>query len=557
MQRMAFALGLYFCLAAHIVWGQEAEFPQSSTRGWFSPDGWKGTLVVVGGGAVPTRVADVLRNELSDKASIVVINAAAADPAASFASAEKWLTGLFDGSVVNPSEEPGSPASPAALADAIRRADAVWICGGSQERIAKAYVGTEVETELRRLLSRSNSLVAGTSAGAAIMSKRMIAGGNPTPEIAHGFDFIPNAIIDQHFTQRNRQERLKVAISQSPAHFGIGIDEGTAAVIRGRDLQCIGTGNIHCYLANSPDRGDDSFSLKHTERADLTQLRRAAIERTKAAENNVRTFGYPQVAPGSLVIVGGGGMPASVVERFVSLAGGEQAHIVYLPTAVPREEALRAEAPAFLRRARVASLEVLPQMTEKEISAERFQEVMKRATGVWFSGGRQWNFIDAYDGTAATELFHDVLRRGGVIGGSSAGATIQGEYLVRGHPLGNQVMMAEGYERGLGFLPGTAIDQHFSQRNRFKDLVPVVERFPQLLGIGIDEATALVVTGTHAEVIGQNAVHFLPGPLFNASTEDQAHRGQTGSDSVTKHSAYRTVVSGETIDLSEFVGESR
>jgi cyanophycinase-like exopeptidase len=70
-------------------------------------------------------------------------------------------------------------------------------------------------------------------------------------------------------------------------------------------------------------------------------------------------------------------------------------------------------------------------------------------------------------------------------------------------------MMAEGYERGLSFLPGTAIDQHFSQRQRQADLTAVVQRFPQLLGIGIDEQTALIVRGQTAEVLGAGRAHFF------------------------------------------------
>jgi len=101
-----------------------------------------------------------------------------------------------------------------------------------------------------------------------------------------------------------------------------------------------------------------------------------------------------------------------------------------------------------------------------------------------------------------------VLKRGGVIGGSSAGATIQGDYLCRGSPLGNFEMMAEGYERGLGLLPGVAIDQHFAQRKRFPDMTQLMKFRPQLLGIGIDEATALIVRGSTAEILGQNQAHF-------------------------------------------------
>ncbi|MFM7919635.1 MAG: cyanophycinase, partial [Planctomycetaceae bacterium] len=200
---------------------------------------------------------------------------------------------------------------------------------------------------------------------------------------------------------------------------------------------------------------------------------------------------------GALVIVGGGGMPQSIVDRFVQLAGGPNANIVVLPTAVPREQTdLRI--PGFLARAGVKKVTVLDQRGPEEVSSETFRLALKEATGIWFGGGRQWNFVDAYENTDAVAAFHEVLQRGGVIAGSSAGATIQGEFLVRGHPLGNQVMMAEGYERGFAFLPGSAIDQHFAQRGRQPDLLPVIQRHPQMLGIGLDEATAIVVQGSRA-----------------------------------------------------------
>ena len=102
--------------------------------------------------------------------------------------------------------------------------------------------------------------------------------------------------------------------------------------------------------------------------------------------------------------------------------------------------------------------------------------------------------------------------QGVVIGVSSAGASIQGEVLARGNPLGNREIIFEGYERGLGFLPGAAIDQHFTQRNRFEDMRGLIATHPQLLGIGIDEATALVVRGQVGEVLGKNNVQFFDPP---------------------------------------------
>jgi len=148
---------------------------------------------------------------------------------------------------------------------------------------------------------------------------------------------------------------------------------------------------------------------------------------------------------------------------------------------------------------------------------------LKEARGVWFTGGRQWRLVDAYLDTNIEELFHDVLRRGGVIGGTSAGATIQGEYLVRGNPLGNSEVVAEGYERGFGFLPGVAIDQHFTQRERLDDMALLKKAHPEMIGLGVDESTALIVRGTTMEVVGEHHVTvFDKQPTASAESADFA-----------------------------------
>jgi cyanophycinase len=124
---------------------------------------------------------------------------------------------------------------------------------------------------------------------------------------------------------------------------------------------------------------------------------------------------------------------------------------------------------------------------------------------VWFNGGRQWNIVDSYAGTRAYDEFQKVLQRGGVIGGSSAGATILGSYLVRGDTASADIVMTEEphHQRGFEFLRRTAIDQHVNTRNRWDDIIPLVKQRPSLLGLGISEGTALVVTGDVFEVIGK------------------------------------------------------
>jgi cyanophycinase len=143
--------------------------------------------------------------------------------------------------------------------------------------------------------------------------------------------------------------------------------------------------------------------------------------------------------------------------------------------------------------------------TQSDVESNVLLEALKEATGIWFGGGRQWRFVDCYEGTKALPLLYDVLERGGVIGGSSAGATIQGEYLVRGDTSGSDVMMTAepNHQEAFKFLRHVAIDQHINTRNRWDDLIPVIKKYPNLLGIGISEGTAIVVNGDSFEVIGK------------------------------------------------------
>jgi cyanophycinase len=471
------------------------------------PAGIDGALVIVGGGKTPDAVLDrFMKLAGGDKAKLVIIPTASAS--ADKTDADKLLAPWKErkpASAVVLHTRDRKTADDAKFLEPLHEATGVWFDGGSQERIADAYLGTGVEKELYALLKRGG-VIGGTSAGAAIMSRLMIAKGTKEGQEARGFDLLPGAVIDQHFLKRNRKERLFGLIDKHPGLVGFGIDEGTALVVRGRTLSVVGDSTVTVYLAKSPQREARSIELRPGPVADLTALRRAALARAAAPFPPARAP-VPEVPKGSLVIVGGGGMPADITKKFIELAGGPDALIVVLPTANPNPLPARAES-AFFERAGAKNVRVLPARELKDVEAPAYLDVLKKAGGVWFGGGRQWRFVDAYENTKAHDAFREVLKRGGVIGGSSAGATIQGAYLCRGSPLNNTEMMCEGYERGLGFLPGVAIDQHFAQRRRFADMTALMKTFPQLLGIGLDEATAIVVKGHEAEVMGRGKVHF-------------------------------------------------
>jgi len=250
-------------------------------------------------------------------------------------------------------------------------------------------------------------------------------------------------------------------------------------------------------------------------------------------------------AKGTLLIVGGGNLTGSGInEKFIELAGGPEKNFVIVPTAGGNRNA-QGELIAYDEEKIIAPwvklglkhVKMLHTADPKVADTDAFASVLRTANAVWFNGGRQWNIVDSYAGTLTYREFHKVLERGGVIGGSSAGATIQGEYLVRGDTSGPNVMMTAEptHQEAFKFLRKVAIDQHINTRNRWDDLIPLIQKYPKFLGIGLSEATAIVVTGDRFEVMGawKVAVHdntrlyqpwekpyfvLSPGDVYNMKT---------------------------------------
>lgn len=209
---------------------------------------------------------------------------------------------------------------------------------------------------------------------------------------------------------------------------------------------------------------------------------------------------------GSLIIIGGNvGSTAAIWDKFTALAGGkDKAHIVVV-TAAGGDSALydQKSINEVKKQTGVKDVVLLHPKSLAEANSEKFVAAIKKATGVYFIGGRQWRIADAYLNTLAHQAFLDVLDRGGVIAGSSAGASIQGSLLWRGDTRGPQILLGD-HTQGLGFLKNSVVDQHVLKRNRQFDLIEVVRQTPELIGIGLDEATAVLVQRDSLEVIGKS-----------------------------------------------------
>ena len=210
---------------------------------------------------------------------------------------------------------------------------------------------------------------------------------------------------------------------------------------------------------------------------------------------------------GSLLIIGGGLIPDDIWNKFTELAGGaEKASIVVITAAAGDSAGIETTTVELVKsKTKIKNVVRLHTNDLKEANSEKFIAPLKTATGVFFEGGRQWRIADSYLNTLTHQAFLDLLERGGVIAGTSAGASIQGSFLWRGDTSGPQVLVGD-HTQGLGFLRNSAIDQHLLKRNRMFDLVSFIKTSPQLIGIGLDESTAVLVQKDTLEVLGKSYV---------------------------------------------------
>lgn len=218
---------------------------------------YAGGLVIVGGGGTPDDVRSAFV-ELAGAAEgrLVVIPTAseyAEKPDAEQYYLEDWRPAGFRSlRLLHAPDRATSGSEP--FLEALREATAVWFSGGDQAVLAERFLDTPVEAELQALLERGGA-IGGTSAGAAIQTRVMIADGKDVPVMARGFDLLPRGIADQHFLARERQPRLRIAVRQNPGCVGWGIDERTALVVRREGLSVLGESSV-TQIYFDPEAGD-------------------------------------------------------------------------------------------------------------------------------------------------------------------------------------------------------------------------------------------------------------------------------------------------------------
>ncbi|HYC02605.1 MAG TPA: cyanophycinase [Azospirillaceae bacterium] len=173
---------------------------------------------------------------------------------------------------------------------------------------------------------------------------------------------------------------------------------------------------------------------------------------------------------------------------------------------------------------------------------------LEKADGVFFSGGDQLRIHQQIGKTPVEKLVREIFMRGGVVAGTSAGAAAMGDLmLVEGASRESHRIGDISFKPGLGLLHGVLVDQHFAQRGRIGRLLGAVAQHPELLGLGIDEDTAIVVKGDSFRVVGSGAVYVVDGL---GVTESNVKNGRTDQTLSMFDVRLHVLGHGESFDLS-------
>ena len=224
------------------------------------------------------------------------------------------------------------------------------------------------------------------------------------------------------------------------------------------------------------------------------------VTNVKAQSTNNPYFNYK----GKLIIIGGGSIPDSLFSFFANYIGGKDQPVVYIPTATTDEEYIQKGEHLIKFSSRgFTNLSTIHTRNKKEADDPKNIALMRNAKGLYFGGGDQQLIADAYAGTKLYDEFIALLDRGGVIMGTSAGATIMGSLMVGGDAR-DDISKKYAFNPAFSFMTNTALDQHVLARNRQFDLISVVEYYPGTLGIGMDESTAIIVEAGQFKVWGNS-----------------------------------------------------
>ena len=236
-------------------------------------------------------------------------------------------------------------------------------------------------------------------------------------------------------------------------------------------------------------------------------------------------------ARGRLMAIGGGEdkeKDCRILKEFVRLAGGEKARIVVMTTATELPGEAAAEYTEVFKRLGVKQIEAIDVSQRADAMKPEHVKTIEQATGVFFTGGDQLHITSLMGGTPLQKTIVERYEKDLIIAGTSAGAAMMGNSMIlTGNSDENPRVGCVEMAPGTDLIVGCTIDTHFSQRGRHGRLLTAVAHFPQDIGFGIDENTAMIVNKDHFEVIGEGAVTVIDGGAMNYTDVPYVKHGQS------------------------------
>ncbi|MGC3944617.1 MAG: cyanophycinase [Chryseolinea sp.] len=240
-------------------------------------------------------------------------------------------------------------------------------------------------------------------------------------------------------------------------------------------------------------------------------------------------FSQSKSPKGKLFIIGGGSRPDAMVDRIIKEAGilqGGYGVILPMSSEDPDSSVWYANQ-QFIKKG-INTVYGVNFRKGQTYSAAKLDSV-RNAKLIYITGGDQVRFMGVVQGTEIGKAIHDAFDKGALVGGTSAGAAVMSKIMITGNELKHteyqstfRNIEADNIEtkEGLGFIQNAIIDQHFVKRSRYNRLISAIIEYPNVKGIGIDEATAILVTGNTAEVVGASQVIVFENPKRSKTVRD-------------------------------------
>ena len=455
---------------------------------------------------------------------------------------------------------------------ALEKATGVWLPAYDQEWLPQTLAGdypktlSRLQLALREVVARGG-IVGGLGGGMSSLPETIIASDAPDDSgwvrarLRFGLALFNGAVVDQNFDSHagrlerltdllrngSRLDRLAGVPGIERRTIGLGIERQTVLILQGNKVRAMGEGRAHIFLKSNGDRtitwrttsaGDDPLILQPSSQKSRN-LKPSATEQNGAALN---PFGMPipldPVHPGTVVLHGGGNTD-EIIEMYPALVRAAEPRLVHCPAARescrPSAEFNGKQLDARLEdifsswrdlqsQGRIADLTFVTTSTPADANRSEFVQPLTQADEMWFCGGDQKPlasiFVDRLRPTLFQEEILNILRRGGVVGGTSAGLAIMPDIMIEGGESADGRPAKADLSRGLGAMKQVLAEQHFDSRSgRIERLSALLRDHKRLancsptcqpklmIGLAVEEDSALIAQANRLRVVGKKLAH--------------------------------------------------